>query len=160
MDLLEHGIEFGILVALLTLGLLAGGFAERRHLRLLAGREADNGDFLISQIKSFPGAARGTTAPTIVIAEAVIATDYFKTFIATLRKIFGGELRSYHSLLDRARREALQRLVEQASDLGYNALCNVRIETADVVGNTMRRRAAMVAILASATAYHSAPASP
>jgi uncharacterized protein YbjQ (UPF0145 family) len=129
-------------------------------LRLLAAREAANGDFLISQIKSFPGALAGATAPTIVISEAVIATDYFKTFIATLRKIFGGELRSYNSLLHRARREALQRLVEQARQHGYNAICNVRIESADVGGNTMRRRAAMVAILASATAYHRAPTPP
>ncbi len=160
MDLIEYSVEFGILVVLLTVGLLAGGFAERRHLRLLAAREVGNGDFLISQIKSFPGAAQGARAPTIVIGEAVIATDYFKTFIATLRKIFGGELRSYNSLLSRARREALQRLVEQARERGYNAICNVRFETADVGGSTMRRRAAMVAILASATAYHRAPLSP
>lgn len=157
---MEYAIQFGILVGLLALGLLAGGFAERRHLRNLATREANNGGFFISQVKLFPGLARGPKAPTIVISEVVIATDYFKTFLAALRKIFGGELRSYRSLLDRARREALQRLVEQARTQGYNAICNVRIESADVGGNTMRRRAAMVAILASATAYHRAPHAP
>ena len=49
------------------------------------------------------------------------------------------------------------RIIEQARSQGYNAVCNVRLETADVGGSSSRRRAAMAAILASATAYHAAP---
>jgi uncharacterized protein YbjQ (UPF0145 family) len=96
----------------------------------------------------------------MIVGESVIATDYLKTFLAGLRKIFGGELRSYQSLLVRARREALQRVVEEARRSGYNAICNVRLDGADVGGNSKRRRVAMVCILASATAYHRASTSP
>lgn len=154
MEYIEHIVDFGILVVLLALGLLAGGYAERKHLRSLARREAANGDFFISQLKSFPGAVPGMTAPSIIVGEAVIASDYLKTFLSGLRKIFGGELRSYNSLLVRARREALQRLVERARAEGYNALCNVRLESVDIAGNTKARRTPMAAIVASATAYH------
>jgi len=157
---MELIINAGILVGFLALGLFVGGYAERRHLSSLQRREAANGDFLVSQLRTFPDAVTGDSPPTLIVGEAVIATDYLKSFLAQLRKIFGGELRSYQSLLTRARAEALQRIVEKARDSGYNAICNVRFESADVGGNSTSRRVATVAILASATAYHRRPATP
>jgi uncharacterized protein YbjQ (UPF0145 family) len=72
-----------------------------------------------------------------------------------VRKIFGGEMKSYQSLLVRARREALQRVVEQARSMGYNAICNVRYDSTDIGGVSKRKnKVVMVTILASATAYH------
>jgi uncharacterized protein YbjQ (UPF0145 family) len=156
MEVFQYFFEFAILVGLLTLGLLAGGYAERKHLRSLASREAANGDFFISQVRTFPDAAVVGAPPMIVFGEAAIASDYLKSFLSGLRKIFGGEMRSYHSLTVRARREALQQLVESARAQGYNALCNVRMDSADIAGNSKRRSMPMVAILASATAYHRA----
>ncbi|MEX2315968.1 MAG: heavy metal-binding domain-containing protein [Pirellulales bacterium] len=148
-------IEIVVLLVLLALGLLAGGYTERRHFRSLSERESNNGDFLISQLRNFPEAVIGPTPPTFVVGEAVIASDYLKTFLSGLRKIFGGEMRSYQSLLTRARREALQRVVEDARSRGYNAICNVRLDGADVGGNSKaRRRSPMAAIIVSATAYH------
>jgi uncharacterized protein YbjQ (UPF0145 family) len=157
---MDFYIEFAILVGLLALGLLAGGYAERKHFRELEAREAANGDFLITQLKTFPGARIGTTPPTIVHGEVVIASDYLKSFLSRLRKIFGGELRSYNSLLVRARREVLQQLVERARENGYDSICNVRLDTVDVAGTSKRRGAAMVAMLASATAYHRGTVAP
>ena len=156
MESFQYIFEFAVLVALLTLGLLAGGYAERKHLRNLASREAANGDFFISQVKSFPGAVLLGTPPTIVFGQTAIASDYLKSFLSGLRKIFGGELRGYNSLLVRARREVLQQLVERAREQGYNAICNVRLETADIGGNAKSRRMPMVAVLGTATAYHRA----
>lgn len=148
-------VELVIVLILLAGGYTFGTLAERKHLARLNSREAANGSFLVTQLKSFPAHASGSTSPQIVLAETVVASDYFKTFLASLRRLFGGEVRSFHSLLERARRETTQRLVEQAQELGYNAICNLRLETADVAGSTAsRKRAAMVAILGSATAYH------
>ncbi len=148
-------VELIIVLFLLAGGYTLGTIAERRHLAKLDSRESGNGSFLVTQLKSFPAHEPGSTSPQIVLAETVVASDYFKTFLASLRRLFGGEVRSFHSLLDRARRETTQRLVEQAQRLGYNAICNLRLETADVGGSTASRKgAAMVAILGSATAYH------
>ena len=148
-------LEIGIVLVLLVVGLTFGKLAERKHVRRLADREQKNGSFLITQVKSFPGHSLGSDAPRIVLAETVVATDYFKTFLASLRRLFGGEVRSYHSLLDRARRETTQRLVESAQKQGFNAICNLRLETADIGGSSANSKgAAMVAILGSATAYH------
>jgi uncharacterized protein YbjQ (UPF0145 family) len=152
----ELAIQLGFVVFLLALGFFAGSYAERAHYSNLAVREARNKDVLITQLRSFPGAIRGPSAPKMFCGEAVIASDYLKSFLSKIRKIFGGELRSYLSLLERARREALQRVVEQAVAEGYNAVCNLRYDTVDIAGSASggTRAISMVTILASATAYH------
>ena len=148
-------MEIIIVLVLIAVGYTFGKLAEHRHMAHLETREESNGLFLVTQLKSFPNRMPGSEAPQIVIAETVVASDYFKTFLAGLRRLFGGEVRSFHSLLVRARRETTQRLIEQARAQGYNAICNLRLETADVGGSTASKKgAAMVAILGYATAYH------
>jgi uncharacterized protein YbjQ (UPF0145 family) len=51
---------------------------------------------------------------------------------AGLRNLVGGELRGYTDLLTEARREALQRMLSQANELGANAVINVRFTTSSV----------------------------
>ncbi len=145
--------QVGIVLFLLVLGLIAGTFAERKHLAELLLREQNNGPFLVTQLKSFP-AYSGSMTPQLIVAEAAISSDYFRSFLASLRGLFGGEVKSFHILLQRARREATQRVIEQSRQLGYNAICNLRLEAADVGGNAKRGGAAFVCIIASATAYH------
>ena len=149
---------FGVSICLIIIGLISGSLAERKHLSRLAQREAAMCDMVVTQLRSFPAVVVGNTPPTLLTGEAVIATDYFKSFLASIRKFFGGELRSYQSLLSRARREATLRVLEEARRQGYNAVCNLRYETADVGGNSTDRKAATVAILASGTAYHAVTA--
>ena len=108
---------------------------------------------VVSDIKSFPGGADTRAGATMVLGEVVIATDYLKSFLARIRKILGGELRSYESLMQRARREAMVRMLEQAREMGYDAVCNLRLDPSDIGGATQRRRAVMVAICATGTAY-------
>lgn len=163
---MELIIGFLFFLIPLTLGLIVGGLRERSHLSQLAEREQATGDILVTQLKSFPSASRdpvhhNDAPPKLLIGEAVIATDYLKSFLARLRNIFGGEVRSFQTLLTRARREALLRIVEQAQREGYNAVCNVRYENADVGGNTgAQSKIPMAAILASGTAYQADTSGP
>lgn len=147
--------EVGFVLFLIGLGWVVGTISERRHLADLAEREFANGEFLVTQLKSFPAYAPSDLAPRLIVGETVIATDYFKSFMASIGRLFGGEIRSYRSLLERARRESTQRIIDEARQLGYNAICNLRLETADVGGNSSTKKGvAVVCILASATAYH------
>jgi uncharacterized protein YbjQ (UPF0145 family) len=59
----------------------------------------------------------------------VVSLDYFKRIIAGLRGIIGGRVKTYEPLLDRARREAVLRMIEDAKARGYDAVVNVRLET-------------------------------
>ncbi len=146
-------IYFGFFIVLITLGFVVGGATERRHLADLAQREEATSGFLATQSKYFLGNPEAGHTPTIVVKEVIIASDYLKSFLAKLRNIFGGEVRSFQTLLDRARREALLRIIEEAQSNGYNAICNLRMDTAEIGGNLNKKGAAMATILASATAY-------
>ncbi len=138
---------------LVVFGLLIGRTVERKHLRRLDEHDESHRHFLITQVKSFPSAMQGERPPTLVVAEVVIASDYLKTFMASWRGIFGGEVRSFTTITSRAKREAIARMVREADALGYNALCNVRVDPADVGGNNTQRKNPMAACIASGTAY-------
>ena len=151
-------LVFGLLIIgfFLSLGYIVGGLNERRHFQSLDEREAEVANVLTTQLKSFPLAAQQPQPPTILVAEAVISSDYLKTFLAGWRRFFGGEIRSFRGIMERARREALLQLKEQAVSQGFNALCNVRIETADLAGKgqQQKNKIVMASILASGTAYN------
>jgi len=51
---------------------------------------------------------------------------------ASLKSIFGGELKGYTELLHDSREEATARLVEQAQSLGANAILNIRYSTSSI----------------------------
>jgi len=139
--------------SLIFLGLVAGKINERNHLRDMERREALLTHILVTDLRTTaPDIDPGRT-PALVTGEVVIATDYLKTFLAGLRGIFGGELGSFLTLVTRARKEALLRLKEEALQQGYNAICNVRMDPADIGGNTAQRGIPMVAMIASGTAY-------
>lgn len=145
----------GTFLVFLTLGFVVGGYMERRHLADLAEREARVVGVLATQVKSFPFAGPSQPAPTMLVAETVVSSDYLKSFLAGWRSIFGGEVRSFRTIMERARREALVQLKEQAVQSGYNAICNLRIDTADVGGRgaNQKNKIVMASILASGTAY-------
>ena len=49
--------------------------------------------------------------------------------IPLFEDLIGGRIKTYEPLLDRARREAVLRMTEEAQRLGYDAVINVRLET-------------------------------
>ena len=55
---------------------------------------------------------------------------------ASLKSLVGGEIRSYTKLLEDARREAIDRLVETATAAGANAVVMMRFDSAEM-GQTM-----------------------
>lgn len=59
----------------------------------------------------------------------VISNDAFKKLVARIYNIFGGRIAVYETLFDRARREAIIRMKEQARNLGADMVINTRFET-------------------------------
>ncbi len=53
---------------------------------------------------------------------------------ALLKNLVGGEIRAYGKLLEDSREQALQRMMEDALQLGANAIVSVRIATSVVMG--------------------------
>tara|TARA_B100000809_G_scaffold190406_1_gene189010 strand:+ start:1709 stop:2362 length:654 start_codon:yes stop_codon:yes gene_type:complete len=140
-------------IVLLLLGYVYGKSADRAHLQRLQKQLDEMDNMLVTNLKSFPLYIEGGPPPELVMSEVVVATDYLKSFLASWRNLFGGEMKSYLSLLVRARLEVLVRLQAEAQQRGHNALCNVRFQTADIAGATGKRSATAVALIAYATAY-------
>ena len=68
----------------------------------------------------------------IVRGSSVRARNIGKDILAIFRMITGGEVSEYSKLLNESRDQALQRMVDSATDLGANAVICTRIETSTV----------------------------
>ena len=143
-------LVFGSPLGLLLAGWIIGSTVEASHFRRLAQWEQQLSGIMMSDMKRLPPNWRPTEA-TLVTGEAVIATDRFKVFAAGIRNLFGGRVRSYETLVERARREAVVRMLRQAQQYGANVVWNVRLETSTVQGN-QRGKSAGVEVMAYGTA--------
>jgi uncharacterized protein YbjQ (UPF0145 family) len=121
-------INLGATLLLLVATYLIGSWMERRHFQELLAREARSRRTPTTTFETLPP-GWGAGKCGLVTGSVVVSVDYFKRFVAGLRGIFGGRIGSYESLLDRARREALLRMVESARSAGFDAVVNVRLET-------------------------------
>ena len=139
-----------IFLTLILVGLIVGKGIEMHHFRRLDEREAEYKDMVVTNLKTIPPQLENSQ-PFLVMGSAVIATDYFKVFVAGLRTLFGGEMKSYVTLMDRARREAMLRMLQQARGQGARVVWNVRYETT-CTGGQQRKKPGGVEILAYGTA--------
>ncbi|MEZ4372789.1 MAG: heavy metal-binding domain-containing protein [Polyangiaceae bacterium] len=141
--------------SLLLIGWYWGARRRALHRESLAQRESQLEHVLVSSSKHYLGS--GALAPRLVTVELVWGLDRFQAFLAALVNLFGGEMESVSEVMARARREALVRLKADAHAAGYDALANLRMETADI-GNDPQQRDLKVALIGSATAYRRHPA--
>lgn len=121
------------IVLMLLLGYLFGRLAERRHYRRIREREA-RWQSLPAIASRYPPQDRHYHQQ-LVSGSVVIASDYFKTFLAGLINVFGGRVTPFESMLDRARREALLRMKEQAGTLQATHVFNVKYDTTRIAGS-------------------------
>ena len=153
-DLIELIIGISITLVLIIIGFTAGTISQKQHIESLTRRRRALAHVLVTDLRSFPAGADPQPTPTIVIAEVVMGADYWKAFVGKLKKIIGGALGSYELLMYRARDEAVVRLMEQAQALGYDSLCNLRLDTADIAALSKGQQGiGMIGVVASATAY-------
>lgn len=138
-----------IFLVLLSLGYAAGTIAEKRHYRSIEKREREFINLPAVNLRTSEPSERVMNAE-LVYGSVVISVDYFKRLLAGLRNIFGGTVKSYETLIDRARREALLRMKEMAS--GSDIILNVRIETSTIGQNAHKKGVSSIEALAYGTA--------
>ncbi|WP_373878717.1 YbjQ family protein [Desulforhabdus amnigena] len=68
----------------------------------------------------------------LVSGSTIRAKHLGKDIMASLKNLVGGELKGYTKLLNESRQQALERMIEQAAQLGANAVVNVRFSTSSV----------------------------
>ncbi|MFZ1416906.1 MAG: heavy metal-binding domain-containing protein [Burkholderiaceae bacterium] len=122
-------IKLIIFVSMMLLGFFFGRRAERKHYQSILAREEALRHILLTSVKEPPAELQNAQ---LVMGSVVVASDYFKQFVAWLRSLFGGHVTSFESLLDRARREAILRMKENTQKQGANIICNVKFTTASI----------------------------
>ncbi len=68
----------------------------------------------------------------VVSGSTVRAKHIGRDIMAALKNMVGGELKGYTELLQEARDEAMRRMMQQAEEMGANAVVNVRFSTSSV----------------------------
>jgi len=68
----------------------------------------------------------------LVQGSTIRAKHVGRDLMASLKNIVGGELKGYTELMQESRQESTNRMVQQAVELGANAVVNVRYSTASV----------------------------
>ncbi len=104
----------------------------------------------LTNLKQFPA---GSSSATLVSGAVVIADNYFISFIAGFKHLFGGEIRGYTGMCSDARRLALVRMLQEAEHFGANAVCNVRFETSTINSGEARKKSGGVELIAYGTAF-------
>jgi uncharacterized protein YbjQ (UPF0145 family) len=86
---------------------------------------------IISNTESIPG-RQIVEFYGIVTGNTVRAKHVGRDIMAGLKNIVGGELKGYTELLQDSRKEATDRMIEQAQSMGANAVVNVRFATSSI----------------------------
>ena len=86
---------------------------------------------LISNIETIPGKSI-VEYYGLVTGSTVRAKHIGRDIMAGLKNIVGGELKGYSELLQESRKEAMQRMIDAASNSGANAIVNIRFSTSSV----------------------------
>jgi len=143
-------VDIFIFLLLLASGFIFGQYLEKRHYRTIREREASLRHVPAIATKHLPQNFLPCTTE-MVCGNVVISIDFFKKFISGLRRIVGGRVSSYESLIDRARREAVLRMKEQAVKKGAQYVFNVKMETSSI-SKGRRNSIGSVEVLAYGTA--------
>ena len=85
----------------------------------------------LTNIESVPG-KKIVAVCGMVSGSTVRAKHAWKDFLAGFKNFFGGEIKGYTELLEESRKEATQRMIQQAKAVQANAIINVRYATSAI----------------------------
>ncbi len=139
-----------VFLILLALGYGFGRYAELKHYKSIIKREKVLNKRPAIAARTPPMISKACDC-NLVTGNVVISVDYFKRFISVLRNLVGGRVTSYETLIDRARREAVLRMKQQAYEMGAKHVFNIKFETASIYKGK-RRQIGSVEVLAYGTA--------
>ena len=84
----------------------------------------------------------------IVSGSTIQSKNFVSDFGQGLKSIVGGELKSYTTMMEKARNQATQRMVDQAVKMGADAIIGVRYTTSSIMA-----QAAEVLVYGTAVRY-------
>ena len=150
-DIFNISFNIGVPLVLLAATWMTQHRIIRARRKYLSEQEAHFRETIpMTNLKRFPDEA--FCDPALVTGSVVIATNYFISFISSFKHLFGGEMKGYTGMCSDARRIALVRMLQEAEQLGADAVFNVRFETSTVNSGEKRKSSGGVELIAYGTA--------
>lgn len=128
-------INIGLPIGLIVLAMITGKAIEWRHFARIAAREAATAHQPAVTAREWD-TQWGVEHAELALGSVVVSIDYFKRFMGGLYNLVGGRVRSFESVLDRARREAILRMKAACPDA--DIYVNLRLETSMLASTTMQ----------------------
>lgn len=125
-----------------------GRSIEKNHYKSIKEREDNWTHIPASTGKDLSGMPPIVSAE-LAVGSVVISVDRFKRWLSGIRNIFGGEMKSYSSVIDRGRREAILRMKEACPEADMFVNCRIMTST---VSNGKGKAIGCSEVLAYATA--------
>jgi len=98
----------------------------------ILGRHIDGGmSMLVVTTENIPG-ARVTAVRGQVFGVVVRSRGIAGNVMAGLRTIIGGEIKEYTSMVEEGRRHAIDRMVQNATAMGANAIVMMRFDSSEI----------------------------
>ncbi len=69
----------------------------------------------------------------LVKGNVVMSEHFGKDFMAGMKTLVGGEIKSYTDMLNESRQIAMKRMVDEAQALGADAVINIRYASASIM---------------------------
>src|ERR1700750_317526 len=88
---------------------------------------------LVTTTENVPGFVRSNTLGQ-VFGVIVRSRGLGGNVVAALRSIVGGEIHEYTQLLEETRRQAIDRMVKNATAMGANAVVMMRFDSSEISG--------------------------
>ena len=136
---METIIYFIFAIVMLAAAYVTGTMIEKAHYKSIEQKE--NYFLPLPAVTSKEiGLDENILSAELVMGSVVISLDNFKRFLAGMRNIVGGRIKSYESLIDRGRREAVLRMKENALAKGADAILNMRFQTSTIGSVTQGKK--------------------
>ena len=152
LEVIFGNLELFIFLLLMVIGYTCGTIAEKRHYKSIIRREKELIKLILVNAEG-RFADDAVNRSFLVSGSMVVSNDYFKRLLAILRNFFGGRVKAYETLIDRARREAILRMKEEAKAKGAHMIVNLRLETS-AIGRSANKKNSVgsIEVLAYGTA--------
>jgi uncharacterized protein YbjQ (UPF0145 family) len=94
-------------------------------------KASDGGKMIVTNIETVPGKTV-VEHFGLVSGSTIRAKHIGRDLMASLKNLVGGEIKGYTQLLKESRKQATDRMIEEARLVGANAIVNVRYSTSSV----------------------------
>jgi len=135
-----------IFIIVIACGMYFWKKVEKKHYASILEREERYKNIVVLSDKDLKRVKNVSPDALMIMEWTVVSIDAFKKLMAGFVNIFGGRMKAYESLVDRARREAILKVKQRAVEGWYNAIWNLRLETSSISKNAKKAVGAVEAL--------------